>query len=126
MRSMKTHLLVSSVSSREDIKHNKRDSATRKNVLWRYYHKVGERCIPNNIHITLVLLAYVFLVGITVQDRSHHAPQQGPAVSAPLIALTPSEVHHLLARLIWPAPTSVPLICHWSCWRRTHQYWAGY
>ena len=77
-------------------------------------------------HITLVLLAYVFLVGITVQDRSHHAPQQGPAVSAPLIALTPSEVRHLLARLIWPAPTSVPLICHWSCWRRTHQYWAGY
>ena len=77
-------------------------------------------------HITLVLLAYVFLVGITVQDRSHHAPQQGPAVSAPLIALTSSEVRHLLARLIWPAPTSVPLICHWSCWRRTHQYWAGY
>src|SRR5437667_2508913 len=77
-------------------------------------------------HITLVLLAYVFLVVITVQDRSHHAPQQGPAVSAPLIALTPSEVRHLLARLIWPAPTSVPLSCHWSCWRRTHQYWAGY
>jgi SRSO17 transposase len=77
-------------------------------------------------HLTLVLLAYVFLLGLCVQDRSHQAPQPGPAASAPLIALTPSEARHLLARLIWPAPTSAPLICHWSCWRRTHQYWASY
>jgi hypothetical protein len=77
-------------------------------------------------HITLVLLAYVFLVGLCVQDRSHPPPQPGPPASAPLIALTPAEVRHLLARLIWPAPTSAPLLCHWSCWRRTHQYWAGY
>lgn len=77
-------------------------------------------------HITLVLLASAFLVGITVQDRSHQAPQQDPAACAPLITISPREVRHLLAHLIWPAPTSAPLICHWSWWRRTHQYWAGY
>ncbi len=77
-------------------------------------------------HSTLVLLAFAFLVGLCVQDHSHQAPQQDPPASAPLIALTTREVRHLLARLIWPAPTSAPLLCHWSCWRRTHQYWAGY
>jgi len=70
-------------------------------------------------HITLVLLASAFLLSLCV-----HANQALPAQA--LIPLTPSEVCHLLARLIWPAPTSAPLICQWSCWRRTHQYWAGY
>ena len=77
-------------------------------------------------HITLVLLAYAFLVSITVQESSHQCTQEEPTACAPLIALTPSEVRHLLARLIWPAPTSAPLVCQWSYWRRTHQYWAGY
>jgi SRSO17 transposase len=77
-------------------------------------------------HITLVLLASAFLVGLCLQDRSHQPPQQRPPTSPPLIALTTREVRHLLAHLIWPAPTSAPLICHWSWWRRTHQYWAGY
>jgi hypothetical protein len=77
-------------------------------------------------HITLVMLASAFLVSICVQDQLHPSPQQGPAACTPLIALTPSEVRHLLARLTWPAPTSAPLICQWSCWRRAHQYWAGY
>lgn len=78
-------------------------------------------------HITLVLLASAFLVGITVQ--THLTASARPAESAvcsPLIPLTTSEARHLLARLFWPAPTSAPLICHWSWWRRTHQYWAGY
>ena len=77
-------------------------------------------------HMTLVLLASAFLVGLCVQDHSHPAPPEDPAASPQLIALTTREVRHLLARLIWPAPTSAPLLCHWSCWRRTHQYWAGY
>jgi SRSO17 transposase len=77
-------------------------------------------------HITLVLVAYAFLVGICVQERQHQgSPQASPACS-PLSALTPSEVQHLLARLIWPLPASVPLVCAWSRWRRIHQYWAGY
>jgi SRSO17 transposase len=77
-------------------------------------------------HCTLVLLAYAFLVGLCVQDRSQHGPPEESIPSSPLIVLTPSEVQHLLARLIWPLPASVPLVCAWSHFRRRHQYWAGY
>jgi SRSO17 transposase len=77
-------------------------------------------------HITLVLLASAFLVGLCVQDHAHPCPPAGSMVCSPLIPLTTSEARHLLAHLIWPAPTSAPLLCHWSWWRRTHQYWAGY
>jgi SRSO17 transposase len=77
-------------------------------------------------HLTLVMLAYAFLVSITVQ--AGNAPPEVPTTtpSPPLIALTPSEVRHLLAHLIFPTPTSVPFLLQWSWWRRTHQYWAGY
>ena len=77
-------------------------------------------------HITLVLLAAALLVGITIQSHLTAAAPQESAVGPPLIPLTTSEARHLLAHLFWPAPTSVPLIAHWSWWRRTHQYWAGY
>ena len=79
-------------------------------------------------HLTLVMLAYAFLVQICVQENAPPGPQISPtALPAPaLIPLTPSEVRHLLARLFFPAPTSAPLICQWSWWRRGHQYWAGY
>jgi SRSO17 transposase len=80
-------------------------------------------------HLTLVMLAAAFLVGICVhQSPPLPASESAPVVSpAPaVIALTTREVRHLLARLIWPAPTSAPLICQWSWWRRVHQYWAGY
>jgi len=78
-------------------------------------------------HITLVLLASAFLVGITVQNHlTGSARPAEPAACAALIPLTTSEARHLLAHLIFPAPTSAPLICQWSWWRRTHQYWAGY
>jgi SRSO17 transposase len=77
-------------------------------------------------HLTLVLLAYAFLVSITVQCHSTASTQQEAAACSLLIPLTTSEAQHLLAHLIFPAPTSAPLICHWSIFRRTHQYWAGY
>jgi SRSO17 transposase len=77
-------------------------------------------------HITLVLLAAAFLLGICIQDSCLHCPPEEPAPSLPLIPLTIPEVRHLLARLIWPAPTHAPLICQWSSFRRAHQYWAGY
>jgi len=77
-------------------------------------------------HVTFVLLAYAFLVDLCVQDSHPPTAHQEPPTCVPLIPLTPSEARHLLARLIWPAPTSAPLICQWSWWRRTHQYWAGY
>jgi hypothetical protein len=77
-------------------------------------------------HLTLVLLAAAFLLSITVQDHltasAHPESQACPC----LIPLTSSEARHLLAHLFWPPPTSAPLICHWSGFRRTHQYWAGY
>lgn len=76
-------------------------------------------------HITLVLLAYAFLVSCCLQT-SHPADDPTAGPSPALIALTPSEVQHLLAHLFFPAPTSAPLICQWSLFRRAHQYWAGY
>jgi SRSO17 transposase len=77
-------------------------------------------------HLTLVLLASAFLVGLCVQDHQHPAVPDQLTASSPLIPLSTREVRHLLAHLFWPAPTSAPLLCHWSHWRRTHQYWAGY
>jgi SRSO17 transposase len=77
-------------------------------------------------HLTLVLLAYAFLVGLTVQQRLGDSPQDSPAACSPMIPLTPSEIRHLLARLLFFAPASAPLVYHWSHFRRTHQYWAGY
>jgi len=77
-------------------------------------------------HLTLVLLAYAFLVDITVHSHLTTAAQQESVACPPLIALSTSEARHLLAHLFWPAPTSAPLICQWSIFRRTHQYWAGY
>lgn len=77
-------------------------------------------------HGTLVLLAYAFLVSICVQDRQQQASPEALASGSPLVALSPSEVQHLLARLVWPLPASVPLVCAWSRFRRIHQYWAGY
>ena len=77
-------------------------------------------------HITLVMLAYAFLLSLCVHSHAPADPHQPSPCAEPLIPLTTSEAQHLLAHLIWPAPTSAPLICHWSWWRRTHQYWAGY
>ncbi len=76
-------------------------------------------------HITLVLLAYAFLLSCCL--LASPTPDEPDSGSLPaLIALTPSEAQHLLAHLLLPAPTSVPLIVQWSLFRRTHQYWAGY
>jgi len=80
-------------------------------------------------HVTLVLLAYAFLVGVCVQENQQPPAPEPEALALPaqpLIPLSPSEVRHLLACLIWPAPRSAPLICQWSTFRRSHQYWAGY
>jgi SRSO17 transposase len=80
-------------------------------------------------HITLVLVASAFLVGGCVYENQQLAapkPADRTLPAEPLIPLTTSEVRHLLACLIWPAPGSASLICQWSTFRRTHQYWAGY
>ncbi len=77
-------------------------------------------------HITLILLAAAFLVGVTVQTHLTDAAHQQVATCTTLIPLTTSEARHLLAHLFWSASTSAPLVCQWSLFRRTHQYWAGY
>ena len=77
-------------------------------------------------HVTLVLLAYAFLVGVCAQERLGCSPQDSPAACSAVIPLTPSEVRHLLARLLFFASASAPLAGQWSHFRRTHQYWAGY
>src|SRR5262249_48149868 len=69
-------------------------------------------------HITLVALA--FWTGICATERcstSLPAPSELP--------LTVPEVRHLLARLIWPASSSVHLVLAWSWWRRLQQWRAS-
>jgi SRSO17 transposase len=77
-------------------------------------------------HITLVVLAYAFLVNICHKPPAHPVSHEESPNGSPLVPLTASEVRHLLAHLFFPAPTSVPLIFQWSIFRRAHQYWAGY
>jgi SRSO17 transposase len=84
-------------------------------------HYEGRSSLGWYRHITLVLLASAFLVSIMV-----HQHLTASEANAPLIPLTTSEARHMLARLFFPLPTSAPLICQWSRFRRIHQYWAGY
>jgi SRSO17 transposase len=80
-------------------------------------------------HITLVLLAYAFLVGIRVHDTSHLPATVTPdplTHTRPLLPITTAEARHLLARLFFPPPCQMTLIQAWSGWRRQHQYWASY
>lgn len=80
-------------------------------------------------HITLVIMAYAFLVGIRVHDQSHLSANASPVQaepSQPLLPITTSEVRSLLARLFFPLPSGARLVQAWSSWRRRHQYWASH
>jgi SRSO17 transposase len=109
-------------------------------------------------HITLVMLAYAFLVVICakepcenkmsnfLQQQASHPPIEkggsslklaskdkhsasNPAASLLVpqpASLTVPEVRHLLARLIWPPPSSVTPARAWSWWRRCHRGMASY
>jgi hypothetical protein len=83
-------------------------------------------------YITLVLLALAFLVSIAAAARQ---ADQEPALTAESSADLPSadlwplsvpEARHLLARLLFPAPSSVSLVIEWSAWRRWHQRLASF
>jgi SRSO17 transposase len=88
-------------------------------------------------HITLVMLAHAFLMGLCAhlqapalsnaatptREASEHEPS---AVLLPVLAVTVPEVRRLLGHLIWPAVTSVTLVLAWSWWRRCHCWWASY
>jgi SRSO17 transposase len=59
-------------------------------------------------HITLILLAYAFLVSIRVRDQSHlpmDASREQAQPRQPLVPLSTSEIHHRLS----PALLSSPL-----------------
>src|SRR5438067_3470541 len=98
---------------------------------------VRSTSIPNNIHVTLVMLAHAFLTGICAQLEgpplacpavAGKASEEGdPSGALPaLLSLTVPEVRHLLGHLIWPAVTSVTVVLAWSWWRRWHRSWASY
>jgi SRSO17 transposase len=89
-------------------------------------------------HVTLVMLAYAFLVAICVR---YQLPLPSPCSATglpsqevrsvaqprlPLLPLTTPEVRHLLGCLIWPPASSVGLVLAWSWWRRAHQRCASY
>jgi hypothetical protein len=60
------------------------------------------------------MLALAFLVSICLQEQRLAAPSD-------LVPLSVPEVRHLLGRLLFPFPSSVPLVVQWSAWRRRHQ-----
>ena len=83
-------------------------------------------------HITLVMLALAFLVSIAAAARPPHQEPaltgKPPADSPPadLWPLSVPEARHLLARLLFPPPSSVRLVIAWSAWRRWHQRLASF
>lgn len=77
-------------------------------------------------HITLVLLASAFFVGIGVHDTSHLVAPEPTASVPPLLPLTSSDVRHLLARLFFVQPCQAAHIQAWSRWRRHHHSWASF
>lgn len=75
-------------------------------------------------HVTLVLLAHAYLAGICAAEPSP-TKRSSPASSQRQVALTIPEARRLLARLIWPASSSVRRVLTWSWWRRCHQHRAS-
>ena len=84
-------------------------------------------------HITLVMLALAFLMSIALAEHNR-SPSPLPLGQQPaetilppdLCPLSVPEARHLLARLFFPPPSSVPLIIAWSAWRRWHQRRASF
>jgi hypothetical protein len=79
-------------------------------------------------HITLVMLALAFLTSIALAARNP-SPEGSPhpaeaVIPTDLCPLSVPEARHLLARLLFPPPSSPPLVLSWSAWRRGHQHLA--
>jgi SRSO17 transposase len=83
-------------------------------------------------HITLVMLALAFLASIAAaarQGEQEPALAEEPCADLPCADLWPLsvlEARHLLALLLFPAPSSVKLVIEWSAWRRWHQRLASF
>src|SRR2546421_12914053 len=91
-----------------------------------YSRIVRSASIPNNGHITLVMLVQACLAGICAAASVSSAERITDAETSPLLPLTIPEVRHLLACLLWPLPRSPTLLLSWSWWRRCHQRRASY
>ena len=79
-------------------------------------------------HITLVMLALAFLTSLVLAAHRSAAPALPLAqraadgrLAARLCPLSVPEARRLLARLLFPPPSSLPLVLAWSEWRRRHQ-----
>jgi SRSO17 transposase len=77
-------------------------------------------------HITLVMLALAFLVSSVAarqadQESALTGEPSADLSSPALWPLSVPEARHLLALLLFPAPSSVRLVIEWSAWRRWHQ-----
>jgi len=84
-------------------------------------------------HITLVMLALAFLTSIALAASTLSSTTQAPTsastepvMPADLCPLSVPEARHLLARLLFFPPSSVPLVFAWSAWRRYHQRRASF
>ena len=72
------------------------------------------------------MLALAWLTSIALAARnpppkeSHHP--RDPVIPTNVCPLSVPEARHLLARLLFPPPSSPPLILAWSMWRRKHQH----
>jgi len=84
-------------------------------------------------HITLVMLALAFLTSLVIAAHTLPTAPVGPfpeaegsLVPPDLSPLSVPEARRLLARLLFPAPSSPPLVFHWSAWRRWHQRTASF
>jgi SRSO17 transposase len=84
-------------------------------------------------HITLVMLALAYLTALTVTARRSEAalmPGSSPGCdlvnASGLIPLTVPETRRLLARLLFPPPSSPLLVLAWSSFRRKHQQRASW
>jgi SRSO17 transposase len=80
-------------------------------------------------YITLVMLALAFLTSIALAARAPSPEELSPPADAVMPAdmcpLSVPEARHLLALLLFPRPSSPPLVFSWSEWRRRHQHRAG-
>jgi SRSO17 transposase len=84
-------------------------------------------------HITLVMLALAFLASLVIAARllpgtpmAPPMPLASDLVTGELCPLSVPEVRRVLARLLFPAPTSCELVFQWSAWRRWHQRTASF
>ena len=84
-------------------------------------------------HITLVMLALAWITSIVLaannpfpalQSTDPDPPDAVMPTDTDLCPLSVPEARHLLALLLFPRPSSSPLVFSWSAWRRRHQYQA--